>query len=101
MSPITYSGASCSSTASRPLASSRGALARAHGLPVPARDAGKPVRDVLDLDVERRGIEQVEPPPRQHALPGARRCLSSAFARLAHWRFVNLAQAAWRWHVIR
>jgi len=33
------------------------------GLPVPARDPGQPVRDVLDLDVERRRIEQVEPPP--------------------------------------
>ena len=44
---------------------------RAVGLSVPARDAGEPVRDVLDLDVERRGVEQIEPPPRQHALPGA------------------------------
>jgi len=40
-------------------------------LPVPARDAREAVRDVLDLDVERGGIEEVEPPPRQHALPGA------------------------------
>jgi uncharacterized protein (DUF2267 family) len=31
------------------------------GLPVPARHARKPVRDVLDLDIERGGIEQVEP----------------------------------------
>ncbi len=45
------------------------------GLAVPARHAGEPMGDVLDLDVERRGIEQVEPAPRQHALPGARfRC---------------------------
>src|SRR5665648_335429 len=42
------------------------------GLAVPAGHAGKPVRDVLDLDIERRGVEQVEPPPAQHALPGAR-----------------------------
>ena len=49
---------------------------RAFGLPVPARDAGEPVRDVLDLDVERRGVEQIEPAPRQHALPGARLFLS-------------------------
>jgi hypothetical protein len=34
------------------------------------------VRDVLDLDVERGGVEQVEPPPRQHALPGAKGSLS-------------------------
>jgi len=45
--------------------------AGAGGLAVPAGDAGKPMRDVLDLDVERRGVEQVEPPARQHALPGA------------------------------
>ena len=42
------------------------------GLAVPTGDAGQPVRDVLDLDVERRGVEQVEPPPAQHALPGPR-----------------------------
>ena len=28
--------------------------------------------DVLDLDIERRGFEQIEPAPAQHALPGAR-----------------------------
>ena len=32
---------------------------RPRGLPVPARDAGEPVGDVLDLDVERGGVEQV------------------------------------------
>src|SRR5262249_35807237 len=42
------------------------------GLPIPTGDASKPVGDVLDLDVERRGVEQVEPSPAQHALPGAR-----------------------------
>ena len=30
------------------------------GLPVPAGDTGKAVRDVGDFDVERRGIEQIE-----------------------------------------
>ena len=45
----------------------------ADGLAVPAGDAGKPVRDVGDLDVERRGVEQIEPAAGQHALPGARR----------------------------
>ena len=45
----------------------------AAGLAVPARDAGEPMRDVGDLDVERRGVEQVEPAAGQHALPGARR----------------------------
>ena len=42
-------------------------------LPVPARDAGEPMGDVLDLDVERRGVEEVEPAPGEHPLPGARR----------------------------
>jgi hypothetical protein len=41
-------------------------------LAVPARHPGKPVGDVLDLDVERRGVEEIEPAARQHALPGAR-----------------------------
>ena len=44
---------------------------RADGLAVPARDAREPMRDVLDLDVERGRIEQIEPAARQHALPGA------------------------------
>jgi hypothetical protein len=42
------------------------------GLSVPARNARKSVGDVFDLDVERRRVEQVEPPSAQHALPGAR-----------------------------
>jgi hypothetical protein len=40
-------------------------------LSVPAGNTGKPVGNVVDLDIERRGVEQVEPPPAQHALPGA------------------------------
>ena len=44
---------------------------RAKGLPIPAGDAGKPVCDVLDLDVEGGRVEQVEPAAGQHALPGA------------------------------
>ena len=44
----------------------------ASGLPVPARDTRQTVGDVLDLDIQRRGIEQVEPASAQHALPGAR-----------------------------
>src|SRR5262245_10656177 len=40
-------------------------------LSVPARDARKSMSDVFNLDVERRGIEQVESPSAQHALPGA------------------------------
>ena len=45
---------------------------RALGLAVPARHPRQTVGDVFQLDVERRRIEQVEPAPRQHALPGAR-----------------------------
>ena len=41
----------------------------AHGLAVPACDPGEAVGDVLDFDVERRGVEQVEPASRQHPLP--------------------------------
>ena len=86
---MTYSGASWIRLASRKRASSRGldladdgldekAMLRhrecvlAVGLAVPAGDAGEPMGDVLDLDVERRGVEQVEPPPAQHPLPGPR-----------------------------
>ena len=46
----------------------------AEGLAVPAGDPGETVRDILDLDVERRRIEQVEATARQHSLPCARRC---------------------------
>jgi hypothetical protein len=41
-------------------------------LAVPARDSSQAVRDVFDLDIERGGIEQIEPAPAQHALPSAR-----------------------------
>jgi hypothetical protein len=27
--------------------------------------------DVLDLDIEGRGVQEIEPAPAQHALPGA------------------------------
>src|SRR6185295_9022100 len=50
---------------------------RAFGLAVPARDARKTVRDVLDLDVERRGIEEIQSAAGKHALPGAGRCRTS------------------------
>jgi hypothetical protein len=42
----------------------------AFGLSVPARHAGEAMRDILALDVERRGVQQIEPPPGQHSLPG-------------------------------
>jgi hypothetical protein len=29
------------------------------GLPIPAGDAGEPVGNILDLDIERRRVEQV------------------------------------------
>ncbi len=39
-------------------------------LAVPARDSSQAVRNVLDLDVDRRGVKEVEAPPAEHALPG-------------------------------
>ena len=44
---------------------------RAAGLSVPACYARQPIGDVGDLDIERGRVEQIEPPPRQHPLPGA------------------------------
>ena len=95
MSPITYSAASCSraasrqrgaspgwmwaqisSTTTRVLGDGKGVLA--HRLPVPARHPGQAVGDVLDLDVERGGVQQVEPAAGKHALPGARRTLGGS-----------------------
>ena len=51
----------------------------AYGLTVPARDPGQTMGYVLDLDVERRGVKQVQPPTGQHALPGAQRCRRRIF----------------------
>ncbi len=60
----------------------------AFGLAVPARDAGKAVGDVVELDVERGGVEEVEAAAREHPLPGARRRHHRRSARAAHsaWR---------------
>ena len=88
-SPITYSGASCSSAARRQrgfqagidcgdnllhqqsmLGDREGMIAQR--LAVPAGNAREAVRDVLDLDVGGRGVKQVEAAAGQHALPGAR-----------------------------
>ncbi len=44
---------------------------RAVSLSVPARHTREPVGDICHFDIERRGIEQIEPPAREHALPGA------------------------------
>ena len=41
-------------------------------LAVPAGNAGKTMGDIGNFHVERRRIEQIEPPPGEHALPGAR-----------------------------
>jgi hypothetical protein len=35
----------------------------AAGLPVPARDTRQAMGDIGDLDIERRGVHEVEPPP--------------------------------------
>src|SRR5262252_5642493 len=42
------------------------------GLSVPPRHPRQTMSDILDLNVERRRIEEIEPAPRQHALPGPR-----------------------------
>ena len=49
------------------------------GLAIPPRHPRKAMGDILDLDVERRGVQQVESPSRKHPLPGAKfRCHVSA-----------------------
>ncbi len=69
-------------------------------LPVPARDAREPVRDVRDLDIERGGVEQVEPAPGKHALPGAEQLRACRRFRLRrHQRPASLASGACRWQV--
>jgi hypothetical protein len=40
-------------------------------LTVPTRDTRKSMRNVFNLDVERRRIEQIESSPAQHSLPSA------------------------------
>jgi len=42
-------------------------------LAVPARQARQPVGDILDFDVERRGLQQIEPPAAEHPLPRTHR----------------------------
>src|SRR5262245_45782311 len=78
---------------------------RARSLAVPARDTGEAVRDIRDFDVERGRIEQIEPAPRQHALPGARRVVSWTPARSrrrrSHGLPASFANAACRWQVTR
>src|SRR5258708_36475224 len=44
---------------------------RAASLPVPARHTREPMSDIGDFDIERRGVQEIETPPRQHPLPGA------------------------------
>ena len=66
-------------------------------LPVPARDACKAVCNVIDLDVERGRVEEIEPPSRQHPLPCARRRLrASRGSRLAHRFRASFDTAVWR-----
>ena len=42
----------------------------ARGLAIPSGDPRQSMGDILDLDVEGRGVKQVQPSPGQHALPG-------------------------------
>ena len=63
------------------------------GLAVPARHAGQPMGDVLDLDVERRGVEQVEPAaPTASAARRAAAALSRAI--IAAWRAATFVAVA-------
>ena len=49
------------------------------GLAIPPGHPRQPMGDVLDLNVKRRGVQQIEPAPRKHPLPGAKfRCHVSA-----------------------
>jgi hypothetical protein len=43
------------------------------GLPIPARDPRQPMGDVVEFNIKRGGVEQIEPPTGEHTLPGARR----------------------------
>src|SRR5262249_31435967 len=77
---------------------------RALGLPVPAGDAREPMGDVRDLHVERRGVEQVEPPSGQHALPSAKRRGGYDRSRAGRHRVQRPAKAAkgaCRWQLTR
>src|SRR6478736_340080 len=83
-----------------------GEYVRAFGLSVPAGDTGEPVGDVLDFDVERRGVEQVEPAARQHPLPGARnraagRHAGSGARCHAYFLLPWPWHASWKWHFTR
>jgi hypothetical protein len=49
---------------------------RTLGLAIPARDARQTVCDILDLDVEWGGIEEVEPAALEHSLPRSMRLVA-------------------------
>jgi hypothetical protein len=44
----------------------------AQGLSVPARHPSQAVGDIVDLDIERRGVQKVEAATGQHPLPRPR-----------------------------
>ena len=50
---------------------SHGKCRMAFGLTIPPRNACQAMRDILDLNIERGRIEEIEPAAAQHALPGA------------------------------
>ena len=62
---------------------------------------GEAVRDVFDLDVQRRRVEQIESPSRQHPLPGTRGLLRGRMFRrhLVLRARLGLPQVAWQWQV--
>jgi hypothetical protein len=79
---------------------------RPAGLTVPARDPRQPMRDIRDLDIERRGVQQIKPPTRQHPLPDPGGVL---FCERRFQRHFDLrrgagclpAQVSWQKHVTR
>ena len=66
-------------------------------LPVPARDAGEAMSDVLHLDVLRGRVEQIESAAGQHALPGPRgrhECLCAVTVHAHPFGILNFACSA-------
>src|SRR5262249_32986198 len=63
-------------------------------LAVPTRDPRETVRDILDLDVERRRVQQVQPASAQHTLPGPRGWRGKPRHGLAYLRAAEAKRSA-------
>ena len=62
----------------------------ANGLAVPSGHSRQAMGDVFDLDVERRGVEEIKPAAGQHSLPGPRRFGAKLLMHLNGHRAVPL-----------